>query len=177
MDQTPFMYTDMTERDLLRWVLDYTMPWVIETFEAIPDDCLAVRPRPHINAPGWIFGHIAVTERVHVGHALEGADDVPGSFAVFRSAAPIEEETRQAIESKASLVDYWREVRAKTRTYLDRISDEDLKEIPAHSLLTHEDNRYNPVREWFVMTIQHQNLHWGELEIIGKLIASDRAGA
>ena len=41
MTEKPFMYMDMSERDLLKWTLNYTMPWVIDTFLAIPDD-----PRP-----------------------------------------------------------------------------------------------------------------------------------
>jgi len=46
------IYGNMSERHLLKWALDYTMPWIVQTFESIPDDRLAVRPRPNINAPG-----------------------------------------------------------------------------------------------------------------------------
>ena len=28
------------------------------------------------------------------------------------------------------------------------------------------------MREWFIMTIEHQNQHWGQLELIAKLIRS-----
>ena len=175
MDEKPIMYRDMSERDLLKWTLDYTKPWVIGTFESIPDDRLAVRPRPNINAPGWIFGHIVVTERTHVGRFLEGVDDVPEPWrTVFRAPKPTEAEIRQAIASKADLIDYWHGVRAKTHAYLDRVTDADLKGVPQNTLLTDDDpNRHNPIREWFVMPIQHQNGHWGQLQIIAKLIAAD----
>jgi uncharacterized damage-inducible protein DinB len=167
------MYTDMGERALLAWQLDYTMSWVIGAFEAIPEDALCRRPRANINAPGWIFGHIAVTERLHVGGFLEAVHDIPDGFDVFRAPHPAEQDIRRAIDSADALIDYWRAVRRKTRAYLDRITDADLKQVPARSLLRDDDpNRQNPIREWFVMTIKHQNQHWGQLEIIARLLAA-----
>ena len=171
-EDKPFMYTDISERELIKWMLGYTMDWIIETFEAIPDDAMCVRPRPNINAPAWIFGHIVVTERFHVGGVLEGVNDIPEEFRVFRARKPTEEQIRAAFKSKAWLVDYWRDVRAKTEAYLDRITDADLKEVPGDEtvLPDGDPNRGNPRREWFVMTIQHQNCHWGELRVIEKLL-------
>jgi hypothetical protein len=164
----------MREADLLGWALDYTMPSVVRTFGSIPEDRLAVRPRPNINAPGWVFGHIAVTERLHVGMALEGVRDIPEPFWVFRAARPEEEALRAAIESRAALVGYWREVRAKTKAYLASVDDAALgRPSPACLLTDDEHNRENPAREWLVMTIKHQNEHWGQLEIIAKLLADD----
>jgi len=164
------MYQDMSERDLLKWALDYTMPWVIQTFKSIPDDRLALRPLPRINAPAWVFAHIAVTERKHVGLCLEGIDDIPKHLRIFHTGKkPTEDAIRQALESKDALISYWHEVRAKTHAYLDRVTDADLKEIPQSTLMRGNEN---PVREWFVMTIQHQNAHWGQLSIIAKLIAA-----
>ena len=178
MNDRPFMYTDMSERDLLGWNLNYTMERVIAAFEVIPQDRLCVRPRPNISAPAWIFGHIVVTERFHVGWVLEGVDDVPEPFWVFRDMDPDDEKLRQAVESRQALIDYWREVRGKTESYLARITDADLKEVPTDSLLPDGDpNRQNPIREWFVMTIQHQNVHMGQLEIIAQLIEADQASA
>ncbi len=175
MDEKPFMYTDMSERELFKWLLNYTMDWAIRTFETIPDDALCVRPRPDINAPVWIFGHIAVTERFHVGCVLEGVDDIPEAFWLFRAPDPTEEQIREVVESKEALIAYWREVREKTEAYLDRIADADLKGIPESPGLPPGDpNRDNPRREWLVMTVQHQNCHWGELRAISKLLASDR---
>jgi len=105
----------MTKRELVKWTLDYTMPRIIANFEAIPDELVCVRPRPNINAPGWIFGHIAVTERLHVGRFVEGVDDIAKAFRIFRAPRPSAEDVRGAVESKEALVAYWREVRAKTR--------------------------------------------------------------
>ena len=60
----------MTNRELIRYVLDYTMEWSIDQFEAIPDDLVWVPPRPNINAPGWTFGHVAVTDTHQTCHTL-----------------------------------------------------------------------------------------------------------
>jgi len=176
MSDKPVQYRDISEREVLRYALDYTMPWIIDTFKAIPDDHVAVRPRPNINAPGYVFGHIAVTERKHVGMFLESVKDIPEKYMIFFGSGGCceqshsEDEIRAAIESKNTLISYWQSVREKTRAYLDRISDADLKTVPEKTL--HPDNhpnRHNPIREWFVMTIQHQNCMMGWLEIIKRL--------
>jgi uncharacterized damage-inducible protein DinB len=166
------MYTDMSERDLIKWTLDYTMPWIIDTFEAISDERICIRPREHINSAGWIFGHIAVKERIHIAGFAQGFNDIPGEFHMFHGfpPPPTEEQLREVIKSKETLIDYWRKVRQQTHEYLDRLSDADLKKVPEKSVIRDgEPNRDNPIREFFVMTIQHQNCHWGQLQIIQKL--------
>ena len=174
MSDLPFMYKPMSERAFIRWALGYTMDRVIETFRAVPDEWLARRPRPNINAPGWVFGHIAVTERKHVGLALEGVDDIPREYGILHSGArPTEQEIADAIESKDALVKYWQDVRAKTERYLETITDDDLAGVAKTRWLAHAGpNRENPRREWFIMTIQHQNYHWGQLATIEKVIRS-----
>ena len=172
-EEVPFMYSDISERQFIKWTLGDTMGWIIDTFESIPDEALCVRPRPNINAPAWIFGHIAVTERKHVGMVLEGVDDIPEAYRIFHCARrPTDDEIAGAVQSKQALIDYWRDVRVKTEAYLDRITDADLKEVPGDETGLRDDdpNRNNPRREWLVMTIQHQNCHWGELRVIQKLL-------
>ena len=176
MEEKPIMYTDMSERDLLKWQLNYTMPQIIEDFRAIPDNKLGWRPAKRTRSAGQIFGHIVVTERGHVGHFLEGVDDIPEKYTIFRSLThyePTEAEVVKAVGSKEELIAYWREVRQKTIVYLDSISDENLKEVPKKTLLHDNDpNRHNPIREWFVMTIKHQNMGWGEIHMIRRIIES-----
>ena len=54
------------------------------------------------------------------------------------------------------------------------ITDEDLKEVPKNTLLPDNDpNRENPIREWFVMTIKHQNMAWGEIHMIRRILESN----
>jgi uncharacterized damage-inducible protein DinB len=171
MSEKPFMYRDMTECELLRWALDYRMDPVIDTFRSIPEEHAWVRPRPNVNSSAFIFGHIAVTERSHIGRFLQGVEDIPATFRPFRASRPKDEDIRAAVASKEALIDYWREVRAKTHGYLDRLTDADLKKVPETSALPVDDpNRGNPIREWFIMTIEHQNQHWGQLEIIAKMV-------
>lgn len=177
MNDSGFMYRNMTERDFIFWNLEYTMNGVIETFKSIPDEWLCLRPHPNVLAPGWTFGHIAVTERVHVGMFLQGIDDIPTQYKLFygRRAFDIpEEELSAAIQSKEALISYWREVREKTREYLHTITDTDLAKVPEKSLHPPEVNRNNPIREWFVMTIQHQNKNFGALCIVKRLIDGKR---
>ena len=177
MDEVPFMYTDLGEVGLIKWTLDYTMDWVIGTFESIPESCLFGRPRPNINAPAWIFGHIAVTERSHVAGFIQGnCSDIPEGWGpIFKGhGPPDEEDLKGAAKSRAHLISSWRGVRQQTHEYLDAISDADLKEEPKTSVLGENDpNRRNPVREFFVMTIQHQNHHWGQLSIVQKLLEGE----
>ena len=73
----------MSERGLIKYALDYTMPWIIDTSKAMPDDRLCIRPTPGVNAPAFVFGHIAVTERKHVGMFLEATDDIPTKYRIF----------------------------------------------------------------------------------------------
>jgi len=68
---------------------------------------------------------------------------------------------------------YWHEVRKQTHEYLDRLTDADLKGIPETSILPDNDvMRNKPIREYFVMTIEHQNYHRGQLQTIRVLAES-----
>lgn len=170
---------EMSERGIILSCLDYRMPLAVGTFKAIPEDKVAERPAKGVDAPGWVFGHIAVTERVHVGMYIQGVDDVPARYKLFYVQARgcdqgvTEAELRNAIESKDALISYWEEVRRKTTEYLNSITDADLRVVPGKSLLPPNDpNRENPVREWFIMTICHQYSNWGRLEVIEKLISA-----
>ena len=176
MEEKPIQYTNMSERDLFKWQLDYTMPQIIDDFRAIPDSKLGWCPAEKTRSAGHIFGHIIHTERKHVGCYLQGVNDIPEKYKIFWSLThtdPTEEKILKAVGSKGELIKYWHEVRKKTYEYLDSISDEDLKEVPKKSLLPDNDiNRLNPIREWFVMTIKHQNTGWGEIHMIRRIIES-----
>ncbi len=166
----------MTNRDVIKYNLDYTMDWLIRKFELVPDDRIWVRPRPNINAPGWIFAHVAVTEREHVGAYLQGIDDVPPDWRrIFRIHRPPTDEELQAVAApRPVFISYWQEVRQKTHEYLDSITDEDLLKVPEKSLHPPgHPNSDNPALEWLTMTIQHQNEHRGQLDIILKLLGGD----
>jgi len=178
MDEKPFVYTDMSERDVYRWQLDYTMPMIVKDFRAIPEDRLSWRPAKKTRSAAQIFGHIIVTERCHVGWFLQGINDIPEKYnSVFGSLThcnPIEEEVLKALGTREGLIAYWQEVRKQTHAYLNSIMDEDLKKVPRKTLLPDNDpNRQNPIREWFVMTISHQNMAWGEIHMIRRILESN----
>ncbi|MEE8397745.1 MAG: DinB family protein [Desulfobacterales bacterium] len=134
---------------------------------------------PRTRSAGQIFGHIIARERAHVRSFVQGInDDIPESFkVVFHSLTfsdPTEDEVLRAVGSKEHLIAYWRKVRGQTHEYLDSIDDGDLKGVPRKTLLPDNDpNRDNPIREWFVMTIKHQNMAWGEIHMIRRILESN----
>jgi hypothetical protein len=178
MPEKPFMYSDMSERDVYRWQLDYTMPMNIGDFEAIPDDKLGWRPAERTRSAGQIFGHIIATERKHVRCILQGLAEHEKDEGLFRTLTfcdPHEKDVLRAIPSKDALITEWRHVRAQTHEYLDSITDEELKSVPGKTVLSDDDpNRHNPIREWFVMTIKHQNMAWGEIHMIRRILESSK---
>jgi hypothetical protein len=163
----------MTNREIVKYILDYTMDWSIRQFEQVPDKYVWVPPRDDLNAPGWIMGHVAVTERCHVGMFVEGVEDIPREWLrVFRiHRRPSAEDLLSVAAPKRELVSYWRQVRQQTHDYLDRITDEDLQRTPENGLQPPgHDHADTTVLQWMTMTIQHQNEHRGQLDIIGRLI-------
>jgi hypothetical protein len=123
----------MSETTLIEYALDYTMPRIIDTFRSIPEDRVCVQPQACLNAPGFVFGHIAVTERKHVGMFLQGVSDIPDAYLIFLGGEP-----EKTLHPKR------------------------------------HPNSHNSIREWFVMTIRHQNCMMGWLEIM-KRLAEERS--
>lgn len=161
-----FMYTDCGERATLLWLLDYHFPKIIASINDIPSDSLFRRPTEHLNPPGWILTHMAVKERDHIAGFAQGANDVPAKYAIFRGFdLPTEESMRAAVADLEEITQYYREVRAKTADYLEAIEDSDLKDAPGHV-------NQDPIRECFVMTIQHQFYHWAQLNLIRRILTS-----
>lgn len=174
MMEKPIQYTDMSERDFIKWNLDYTMEQIIKEFQSMPEEHLCVRPKPNINAPGWIFGHIMCAERAMIAGFTQGVMDIPGKYWVFSGQSiPTESQLRDVLEPKDALISYWHEIRRQTHEYLDQLTDADLKNTPEASILPDNDPlRNKPIREYFVMTIEHQNYHRGQLQTIRALIES-----
>ena len=172
--ETFFGYQDIGERGFIKWCLDYTMDRVIDCFVSIPEPQIYVRLFGELNAPCWIFVHIARNEEGLVKGFAQGIHDhiCPYPTRLFDGwVTPTEAELREADVRPQVLVDYWRTVRADTLHYLDTLSDADLAKVATRSTLPDDDgNRHNPIREFFIMAIQHQNYHWGQLQTIAKLI-------
>jgi hypothetical protein len=175
--ETFFGYQDIGERGFIKWCLDYTMDRVIECFMSIPESQIYTRPFGEVNAPCWIFGHIALNEEGLIKGCAQGIREriCPYPSRLFDGwKVPSETDFYAADVRSQRLVDYWRAVRADTFAYLDMLTDGDLAKIPVQTTIPDGSaNRNNPIREFFIMAIQHQNYHWGQLQTIAKLIHSD----
>ncbi len=173
-EETFFGYRDIGEKGFIEWSLGYTMAPIIECFEAIPVEHRYTRALDKLNAPCCILGHIALNEEALLkGFAQDTSErrcPFPQRlFDVF--SVPSEEQLREGIPDSSKLVDYWRTVREDTLTYLRGLSPEHLRSRAEKSTLSEGDgNRDNPIREFFIMAIQHQNCHWGELRAICRIL-------
>jgi uncharacterized damage-inducible protein DinB len=172
MDEIPFKCQDIGERGFIRYTLDCTKGRIVQCFEAIPDTALYCQPHQGLNSAAWIFGHIATTERAHLGGFAQGIWDIPKRYGILDSCAsiPTEQELMDSIGSKASIISYWDSVREQTHEYLDALSDEEMKSLPGHM---GEPFNNSPVREFFAMTIHHQNYHFGQLYQIAQMNGID----
>ena len=176
-EETFFGYEDIGEKGFIKWSLDYTIDPIIECLLAIPEDQRYRTVVDKLPAPCRILGHIALNEESLIGGFARGIRErrcpfPERLFDVFQS--PTEEELREGIPDSEQLVAYWRDVREDTLRYLDSLSTDDLRRRPANSILPEQDgNRNNPVREFFIMAIQHQNCHWGELRAICKILGAE----
>ena len=174
----PDMYTDMSERDFIRWNLEYSMRRVLATWDAIPEEHICEAPKPYLAAPAFVFGNIAVKERIHHAGFAGGTNDIPEKYRLFHGfQMPTRAELEAAVDSKQALVDYWEEVREKTLQLLAGMSDCDLKNVPEKSVIPDgQPNRDNPIREAYVMSIMNQNARWGELRVLQSVIENERMG-
>ena len=172
-EETFFGYEDIGEKGFIKWSLDYTMGPIIECFLAIPEDERYRTVLDRLPAPCRILGHIALNEDSLIQGFAQGIRQRRCSFPVRLfdvRESPSEQELREGIPDSERLVAYWREVREDTHRYLADLTPEVLRQRPEKSFLPEGDgNRDNPVREFFIMAIQHQNCHWGELRAICKI--------
>jgi hypothetical protein len=175
--ETFFGYQDIGEKGFIKWCLSYTMDWVIDCFLSIPEPRIYTRLFGELNAPCWIFGHIALNEEGLIKGFAQGIREhaCPYPTRLFAGwKVPTEVDFYEAHVRSEVLVDYWRAVRVDTLAYLDALPAGDLAKVPVQSILPDDDgNRHNPIREFFIMAIQHQNYHWGQLQTIAKLLQTD----
>ena len=174
-DETPYIYTDMSERDFIKWNLDYSMRRVLATWDAIPERLICIQPKPYLNAPAFVFGNIIIKERIHHAGFAGGINDIPEKYFLFHGfKKPTQAELEAEIESKQELIDYWKVVRQGTVELLDSMSDADMKTVPEQSVIGDgEPNRANPIREAYVMSIMNQNDRLGELRILQDIIENN----
>ncbi len=173
-EETFFGYQDIGEKGFIEWSLNYVMDPIIECFTAIPEARRYERILDKLSAPCCIFGHIALNEEMLLMGFAQGIGQrrcpfPQGLFNVLRP--PTEEQLKEGIPDSSRLVEYWRAVRTETIAYLRKLTPDQLRSRPARSVLREGDpNRDNPIREFFIMAIGHQNSHWGERRAICKIL-------
>ncbi|MDA3798722.1 MAG: hypothetical protein PF692_06545 [Kiritimatiellae bacterium] len=164
-EMKPPMYTDMKETQFIKWNLEYTEPYLIETFKSFPENTLLTPPKKGMEPPALIFANRIVKEAIHIQGFNQGKIDVPEDYkCLLWWQGASSEEKLKSISNRDDLIKFSEQVRASTCAYLDSLSDEKLKDIPEKSILKDNDpNRGNPIREAFVMTMYQQNVVWGKL--------------
>lgn len=164
-----FMYTDCGEAGTLLWSLNYHFKTILSEAEGITTENLYRIPMECLSPPGWILAHMAVKERDHIAGFAQGANDVPREYGIFRGnpegILPPQEKMVAALPDVSSIISYYKDVREKTAVFLETLNDEDFKTIPGHI-------NQDPLREFFVMTIHHQNYHWAQLRLAQRILST-----
>ena len=173
---TAVMYTDMNERDFIKWSLAYTIPLIATLVSDIPPDRLWVQPSPNVDPPGWILGCLVNEEERVLSVLRRERPEIPPRFRIFdecpsraTSAGPSQlARLKKGGISAQELLSYCKAVRARTNQYLDGIDDTDLKKVPERP-----DGCQDPLREEFVKLIWMQNFAFGKLMTIAQMIAGE----
>jgi len=170
------MYTDMNERDFIKWSLAYTIPLIASLVADISKDQLWVQPSPNVDPPGWIMGCLVNEENKVMSVLRREQPEIPPKFRVFdecpslaSTAGPgqLARLNKGGISAR-ELLSYCKAVRARTNEYLDSIDDTDLKKVPERP-----DGCLDPLREEFVKLIWMQNFVFGKLMTIAQIIAGE----
>lgn len=173
-EETFLGYQDIGEKGFIEWSLNYVLDPIIECFMAVPEAKRYERILGTLSAPCCILGHIALNEEVLLMGFAQGIAQrrCPFQRELFNVLSPpTEEQLREGIPDSSRLVEYWRAVRNETIAYLKKLTPDQLRQRPERSVLREGDpNRDNPIREFFIMAIGHQNSHWGELRAICKIL-------
>jgi hypothetical protein len=170
--ETPSGYQDIAEKGFIKWCLDYGFEPIIRCFLSIPEARLYSR-MGELNPAIWIFGHIAVNEEKLMRRFARDIRELtcPYPCTMFEGSATTSEQQLREIEiSREELVEYWRKVRADTHAFLESLTGHQLA-APAEKSTVPADapNRGNPIREFFIMAIQNQYIHYGHLDAISRL--------
>ena len=174
MPDTPVMYTEMSEVEFIRWSLDYQFPQLVDAIQSIDQEWLFRTPVEGMNPPGHIFCHVWDNEAFLVQALVRGRSHQGKLKGLSR---PNENALRAALGSVEEMAAYAKEVRGGTMEALDELTDDMLKREPKDSAVSEDDpNRHNPIREAFVMAIQHQSYHLGQLRLVERVLAHRKAG-
>ena len=131
-------------------------------------------PNPNGMCLLWQVGHIAHRERLHIGVFLEGLralDVLPPERDVFGHEWCSVDELRGSVNSVDDVLDWVREVRAESHTYISSLEEAEFHQIPDTSAdgLT--------VAHWVFITACHTALHIGRIQLLRALVEGKRERA
>lgn len=121
----------------------------------------------------WQVGHIAHRERYHIGWFLQGekGELIPPRFEVFGTEwCPIQH-LRKWVESTDKVLSWVREVRGKSRAFIDSLSPEDLDQVPETS------GGGLSIAHWLHITACHTALHIGRIQALRAMIEGKKERA
>jgi hypothetical protein len=139
----------------------------LDEIKGLTDEQLFWTPEPNGLCALWQVGHIAHRERLHIGRFLQGLPVdglIPPEFEVFGHEWCSVEKVREAIPSVQSVLDWVRDVRAKSHEYIASVDEEDLQKAPP----TSADGL--SAAHWLFITVAHGALHIGRIQLLRALI-------
>jgi hypothetical protein len=121
----------------------------------------------------WQVGHIAHRERYHIGRFLarEESELIPPRYEVFGTEWCPAEHLHKWVDPVDKVIEWVREVRAKSHEYIDSISEEDFTTVPK----TSEDGL--SVAHWLFITTNHTALHIGRIQALRAMVENKKERA
>ena len=102
----PSMYTDMSETQFIKWNLEYTEPYLLETFKSIPEDKLLVAPKKGIEPPALVFANCIIKEAIHIQGFNQGKLNIPEKYkCLLWWQGASSEKKLKAVSSRKELID------------------------------------------------------------------------
>lgn len=137
----------MAEKADLREHLDRYRAVTLLHFDLLTDEELEWRPRPEAFSCGQQLLHIIQTEDCFVRGLFEG------DWRVERLRFP------KPMPDKATLLQFYGDVRAATLTHLSRVAEGDLDAVHRHGFSTVEAS----LRSWLWFILEHEIHHKAQL--------------
>ena len=164
-DLARFMYGDVL-KDRGFW---YAHPlWEIQ---GLSEEQLFWVPDAHCLCMLWQVGHIAHRERSHIGLFLQGIREglIPPQYEVFGADWCSVEQVRSSIGSVQGVLDWVREVRARSAEFVEALKDEDWHKVPVSTPLGEPFT----VAHWLFITVAHGAIHIGRIQMLRAMLLGE----
>jgi hypothetical protein len=137
----------------------------LREIDGLSDEQLFWIPNPKSLCTLWHVGHIANRERFHMGRFIEGiqGEIIPPQFEVFGAEWRSVDDIRDSIESVSSVLNWVRDVRRKSLSDIESLSEDDFQTVPPKS-------EYGlSAAHWLFITAAHTALHIGRIQALRAL--------